>query len=231
MTLMYLPMNCSVYQRPFVVAAALCGCLLAGCAADHPAGPKITYTPPLPLISGDADRFASAPVPENIPLQFDDAPVSVPVWQPAMGDLGNDAATAGMTLGGMEMMQRLKKAQAKRAEMAQRLVALDAEEAGRAAIKVPPPELPAPADAAGAAAERKLATNLITREAVTAGAAGAERKIVGNLVRREGVAVAGRAAAGAVERKAAGSVLLRTAPLVEEGEGLGFLLRLFLFIP
>ena len=170
---------------------ALCVCgglLLAACTASVPPSYTIQatgsggydpgpdkYGPPIP-----AD-----PLPPHAPPP---AQETVPSWS-------HDVATAGLTVGGMEAMQRLKDAQA-----------------GRAAAKLPPaPVLPAPAveGAAGAVAEKKLAGNLLTRE----GAAVAER----------------RAVERAAEKVAAGLVM-RGAVVVEEGEGLWWLLRLLLFL-
>jgi hypothetical protein len=207
------------------------GLLLAGCA-DRPARPyTMTYTPPVPLISGDADRNASLwPAPANIPTQVGNASVYVPVWKAVVGDVSNDAATAAMTVGGIEAMQRLKDARAERE--AERLAAIDAAQAARTATKLPAPELPAPAaeGAAGAAAERKLAGNLITRDGAAVAAGAAERRAAGSLLTREGAAVAERAAVRAAERSGAGLLMRGAVVRAGEGEGLGMLLRWILFL-
>lgn len=203
-------------------AAAVCGgLLLAGCA-DRPVQPyTMTYTPPAPLISGDADRNAPSPVPSYIPTQVDSASVYVPIWKAMIPDLANDAATAGMTVGGMELAQRMKAAQGAREDSAKRF-AIDAEEDARAATKWPTPKLPAPAEGGGAAtAERKLTGNLLTREGVAVAAGAAERKAAKSLLIR------GSAAA---EERAVGTMLMRGAVAAEEGEGLAVLLRLLLFL-
>jgi hypothetical protein len=173
------------------------------------------------LISGDADRNAATPAPENIPTQVGNASVYVPIWKAVIGDAANDAATAAMTVGGIEAMQRLKDARAERE--AERLAAIDA---ARAATRLPAPELPAPAVEGGGAAraETKLAGNLLTRDGAAV-AAGAERRAAGSLITRGAVTAGERA----VERRGAG-LLMRGAVAAEEGEGLGLLLRLLLFL-
>jgi hypothetical protein len=161
--------------------AAICGgLLLAGCTGD-PAQPyTTTYTPPAPyVISGVPDR--NAPLPSSViatpPSTY------VPIWRalgdnrPSFGrDITHDVATAGMTVGGLEAMQRLKAAQA-----------------ARAAAKLPAPELPAPAveGAAGATAERKLAGKLLTREGTVVAEHAAEKKATGMLLRGAVVAEEG----------------------------------------
>lgn len=183
--------------------SALCGgLLLAGCAGSsgrpNPPGPYAIY-PPMQVTPEDAAALTDSQRRALMYPQFFMPAEQIEAHQAleaarahrlADSSWTHDAVTAGMTVGGLEAMQRLKAVQA-----------------ARAAEKLPAPELPAPAveGAAGAAAERKLAGNLLTRE---------------------GAAVA----AGAAERKAAGTLLMRGAIAAEEGEGLGLLLRLLLFL-
>jgi hypothetical protein len=162
------------------IMPALAAITLAACTASAP--------PPYPSATiqswGSGGRFDDGSAPSTPPVfvPVPPAPAGIPGAVPSWT---HDVATAGMTVGGIEAMQRLKAAQAE-----------------RAAAKLP---APAVEGAASAAAERKLAGNLLTRE---------------------GAAVA----AGAAERKAAGTLLMRGAVAAEEGEGLWLVLRWLLFL-